>query len=119
MKNHPKAVAIHPYFKVKPGQLEAVKAMLPALVERAAAEPRCVFYGFTVHDDVLFCQEAYEDADATLEHAGHFAQQLGQLLQLADVVRFEVHGPAEELRKLEGPLAGMKPTYFTQLHALE
>lgn len=119
MKNHPNAVVIHPYFKIRPEQLETVKAMLPQLVERAASEPKCIYYGFTMRDDVLFCQEAYEDAEGALAHAAHFGQPLGRLLELSELLRFEVHGPAAELAKLEGPLAGMKPTYFTWQCGLE
>ena len=119
MKNHPNAVSIHPYFEIKPGQHEAVKALFSEFIERAAKEPKCIFYGFTAHDDQLFCQEAYEDAEGVLAHLENVGQQLGRMLELATLLRLEIHGPAAELRKLEGPLASMKPTYFTWQCGLE
>ena len=119
MRNHPNAVTIQPYFKIAPGHVEAVRASLPKFVERAATEPRCIFYGFTMRDDVLFCQEAYEDAEAALAHAANVGDMLGKLLEVAELLRFEVHGPAAELAKLEGPLAGMRPTYFVWQCGLE
>ena len=119
MKNHPNAVMIHPYFKIKPDQLETVKAMLPKFVERVGAEPTCIFYGFTMHEDELFCQEAYEGAEGALAHLDNVGQLLGQLLELAELVRLEVHGPAAELDKLQQPLASMAPKYFTWQCGLE
>ena len=35
---------------------------------------------------------------------------LGEALKIAHL---EVHGPEEELAKLRGPLAGLKPQFFT------
>jgi quinol monooxygenase YgiN len=119
MKNHPNAVSVHPYFEIKPGQREAVKAMLPGFIERAATEPKCLYYGFTAHGDTLCCQEAYEGAEGVLAHLENVGQRLGQLLELSTMLRLEIHGRAEELRKLEGPLASMNPTYFTWECGLE
>jgi hypothetical protein len=119
MRNHPNAVTLSPYFKIKPGQLDTVKAMLPKFVERTGTEPRCIFYGFTMHEDELHCQEAYEGAEGVLAHLDNVGQPLGQLLELADLVRLEVHGPAAELDELQEPLASMAPKYFTSQCGLE
>jgi quinol monooxygenase YgiN len=119
MRNHPNAVSINPYFAIKPGQLETVKAKLPQFVERTASEPKCLFYGFTMHGEALFCQEAYEGAEGVLAHLDNVGALLGELLELAELTRLEIHGPAEELRKLEGPLASMGPTYYTWQCGLE
>ena len=35
------------------------------------------------------------------------------MLKVADLIRIEVHGPAEELEKLKGPLAHLNPAWFT------
>jgi quinol monooxygenase YgiN len=40
-------VSIHPYFKVRPGQLEAARALLPQFVARTATEAKCRYYNFT------------------------------------------------------------------------
>jgi len=119
MKNHPNAVSIHPYFEIKPGQRDAVMAALPRFIEHTATEPKCIYYGFTSHGDLLCCQEAYEGAEGVLAHLDGVGQQLAKLLELSTLVRLEIHGPAAELRKLEGPLASMNPTYFTWECGLE
>jgi hypothetical protein len=33
-------------------------------------------------------------------------------LKIADVTRFELHGPEAELAKLRGPFANLNPLYF-------
>lgn len=119
MKNHPNAVTIHPYFKINPGQYETAKDLLPRFVEKTASEPRCLFYGFTMNGDELFCQEAYEDAEAVLAHLDNVGGLLQQMLDHATMLRLEIHGPATELDKLRGPLAAMNPAWFIWQCGLE
>ena len=108
-------VSIHPYFKVHPGQLEAVRALLPALVAKTATEPKNLFYDFTLKDDMVFCREGYVDAEGLVAHLGNVGPLVAEMLKLADLARVEVHGPAAELAKLEGPLAALKPVWFAYL----
>lgn len=105
-------VSIHPYFKVHPGKLDAARALLPAFVEKTRSEPKRVFYEFTINDDVVFCREAYRDAEGTLAHLENVGALLGEMLKLADLLRLEIHGPAAELDKLRGPLAEYQPQWF-------
>jgi hypothetical protein len=35
------------------------------------------------------------------------------MLKVADLIRIEVHGPAEELEKLKAPMAHLNPAWFT------
>ena len=37
-------VSLHPYFKMHPGKLEAVKAGFPRFVEKTATEEKVLFY---------------------------------------------------------------------------
>src|SRR5437588_12994155 len=106
-------VSLHPYFKVHPGKLDAVKAGFPAFVEKTATEKDCLFYGFTVNGDEILCREAYESADGVLAHLENIGALLAEMLKTADLIRFEVHGPAEELEKLKKPLAHLNPAFFT------
>ena len=106
------AVSIHPYFKIHPGKLEAAKALLPKFVEKTATEEKCVYYEFTVDGDVVFCREAYLGSEGTLAHLGNVGPLLDELLTMSDLARLEIHGPAEEIEKLKGPLASYKPTWF-------
>ncbi|EDY21384.1 conserved hypothetical protein [Chthoniobacter flavus Ellin428] len=106
------AVSIHPYFKVHPGKLEAARALLPKFVEKTTSEPGCVFYEFTIHGDVVFCREAYTNAEGALAHLQNVGDILAEMLKLSDLIRLELHGPEQELEKLQGPLADLKPEWF-------
>jgi len=105
-------VSIHPYFKIKPDCLPAVKALLPAFIDVVATETANLYYDFTLNGDELFCREAYVGADGALAHIEKVGALLGELLKMVSLTRIEVHGPAAELEKLKGPLAGMKPAWF-------
>ena len=105
-------VSLHPYFKVHPGKLEAVKAFFPNFIEKTAKEKDCVFYAFTSTGDEMFCREAYESAEGLLAHVENIGALLAEMLKSADLTRMEVHGPAPELEKLKKPLAHLKPIWF-------
>ena len=106
------AVSLHPYFKVRAGQLAVAKALLPRFVEQTRSEPGCLHYGFTIDGDTVFCREAYRDAEAALAHLQNVGALLAEMLQHAELVRLELHGPAAELEKLAAPLADLKPAGF-------
>jgi quinol monooxygenase YgiN len=105
-------VSLHPYFKVHPGKEEAVKAMLPRFVEKTASESENLFYGFSINGDEIFCREAYESATGLLAQLDNVSALLSEMLKSADLIRIEVHGPADELEKLKTPLAHLKPQWF-------
>ena len=106
-------VSLHPYFKVHPGKLEAVKAGFPRFVEKTATEKDCLFYGLTSNGEEMFCREAYQSAEGVLAHLENVGALLAEMLTMVDLIRFEVHGPAKELEKLKGPLAHLNPKWFT------
>ena len=105
-------VSLHPYFKAHPGKLEAVKAGLPRFVDKTATEKENLFYAFTSNGDEVFCREAYESAEGLLAHLENVGALLAEALKISDLIRVEVHGPAQELDKLRGPLAHLKPSWF-------
>lgn len=105
-------VSLHPYFKVHPGKLDAIKAMLPQFVEKTATENGNLFYEFSINGDELFCREAYENADGLLAHLDNVGVLLAEAMKIADLTRVEVHGPAAELEKLRKPLVHLKPAFF-------
>ena len=106
-------VSLHPYFKVHPGKLEVVKAAFPRFVEQTATEKENLFYGFSVNGDKVLCREGYESAEGVLAHLDNVGALLAEMLKMADLTRVELHGPAEELEKLRGPLAHLNPAWFT------
>lgn len=107
---HP--VSIHPYFRVRPGQMASAKALLREFLARVGTETGTLSYDFTIGGDVVFCRESYLDADALLAHVTNVGPLVEKMLGLSTLDRVEVHGPAAELEKLKGPLAGLNPTYF-------
>lgn len=105
-------VSIHPYFKTHEGKLDAFKELIPSFIAKTGTEEHCHWYDFTICDDVVHCREAYDGADGLLAHLGNVEEVIGQALQVSDLVRVEVHGPATELAKLKEALADLNPDYF-------
>ena len=106
-------VSLHPYFKVHPGKIDAIKAILPRFVEKTATEGAVLFYEFTMNGDELFCREGYENAEGLLAHLDNVGALLAEATKMADLTRVEVHGPAKELEKLKTPLEHLSPAWFT------
>ena len=109
---HNSVVSLHPYFTAYPGKIEQFKAAMPAFVEKTATEAKNLYYGFTVNGDEVFCREGYADAEGILTHLQNVGDLLAEALKISDLTRLEVHGPAEELAKLKGPLAHLNPAWF-------
>lgn len=105
-------VSIHPYFKIGEGKLEAVKAHLPEMTAQTSSEPACLYYDFFINGDVLTCREAYVGAAGVLAHLENIGEKLGQLLEMAEMYRLELQGPASELDQLREPLAEMNVEWF-------
>ena len=106
------AVSIHPYFKVHPGKMDAARALLPKFIAKTTTESTCLYYEFTSSGDVVFCREGYLGAEGALAHLANVGEILGEMMKLSDLIRLEIHGPAEEIEKLKGPLAEYKPDWF-------
>jgi hypothetical protein len=106
------SVSLHPYFKVHAGKLAAAKVLLRDFVARTEAEEKVIYYEFTIDGDEVFCREAYQGADGVLVHLTNVGAILDKMLAISTLTRLEVHGPAEELEKLKGPLGGLKPRWF-------
>jgi quinol monooxygenase YgiN len=105
-------VSLHPYFKAHPGELETFKALLPKFVEKTATEEACLYYDFSIHDDEIFCREAYVGGEGVITHIENVGELLGKALESSDLTRIEVHGPAAELEKVKALFADLNPTYF-------
>ena len=105
-------VSLHPYFKVHPGKLAEFKAALPRFIEKTKSEEKNLFYEFTINGDEVFCREAYTDAEGLLAHLENVGAMLAEALKIADVIRIELHGPADQLARLREPLAHLNPAFF-------
>jgi len=104
---------IVPYFKVPAGKMPAFKALCEKMVGKTSAEPKCLYYGFSFNGDEAHCREGYADAEGALAHLKNVGQLLDEALQMVELSRLEIHGPAEELAKLREPLAKLNPRFFT------
>jgi quinol monooxygenase YgiN len=105
-------VSIHPYFKTHEGKLDAFLELIPRFVERTLSEEACHWYDFSICGDTVHCREAYDGADGLLTHLGNVDALVAEALTISDLVRVEVHGPAEELEKLKEPLAALNADFY-------
>ena len=106
------AVSLHPYFKIREGNLESFTKLMPAFIEKTSSEQACLYYDFTRNNDVAFCREAYVGAKGVLAHLENVGDLLEKFLELSDLIRLEIHGPSEEIEKLRAPLADLNPDFF-------
>jgi quinol monooxygenase YgiN len=102
-----------PYFKVPATNMPTFKQLCVRFVERTRNEPKCMFYGFSFHDDIAHCREGYQDAEGLLAHLENVNDILQEALKIAELIRLEIHGPEEQLDKLRGPLAALNPQFFS------
>lgn len=107
------AVSLHPYFKVQPGKMAAFEEAMNEFVTRTSTEATCLYYDFTVCDDVVFCREAYIGAEGVLHHLENVGSCIETVLTFSDLFRLEVHGPKDDIEKLREPLAELNPDFFT------
>jgi quinol monooxygenase YgiN len=105
--------SIAPYFKVPTENLSRFKDLCARFVESSQKEPKCLYYGFSFDGDQAHCREGYADADGLLAHLDNVGALLQEALKLAEITRLEIHGPADQLDKLRGPLAELNPQFFT------
>lgn len=112
-------VSIHPYFKPHEGKLADFIAGMSAFVERTRVEEDVLFYDFTVCGDTVFCREAYVGGEGALRHLGNVGDLLGEALEIAELVRLEVHGDAVELDKMREALKDLPVQWFILETGLE
>ncbi|MDE3196401.1 MAG: hypothetical protein KGN84_08655 [Acidobacteriota bacterium] len=113
MAQQDRVVSLHPYFRISEGKMAEAVRLCDRFVAATATEAKCLYYSFSFNGAEMFCREAYEDAEGLLAHLTNVESLLKELLNLAELIRLEVHAPADELAKLEQPLSDLKPTCFT------
>ena len=109
------AVSINPYFRVQAGKLDAFKETMKEFVARTSTEDTCLYYDFSVCGDQVFCREAYVGAEGVLKHLENVGSCIEEALTFSELYRLEIHGPAEELEKLKGPLAELNPEFYERV----
>lgn len=112
-------VSIHPYFKIHPGKVEDMKALLPKFIEKTSTESKVLYYEFTLNGEELYCREAYQDAEGVLLHLKNVEELLEEAEKYTEISRIEMHGPAAELEKLKEALPELKVAWFETIGGLE
>ena len=113
MSTFDNAVSINPYFNIKDENMEAAKGFLAKFCDLVSKnEPGCLFYNFTFKGNEMCCREAYKDAAAVQAHLENCGPSLGELLEIAELLRIEVHGPAAELGQLKEAFTAFNPDYY-------
>jgi quinol monooxygenase YgiN len=113
MATQDQCCTIVPYFTVSDENRQEFLNGCEAFVEATQNEPGCLYYGFSVNGNEIHCREGYKDADALLAHLDNVGALLQEALKIAELSRFEIHGPESELEKLRGPLTDLNPKFFT------
>lgn len=104
--------SIAPYFKIPEGKLDEFKSICDRFITQTKTEPKCLYYGFSFFENIAHCREAYEDAEALLFHLQNVDSILQEALQVAELIRLEIHGCESELAKLREPLALFNAQFF-------
>jgi hypothetical protein len=115
MATNDTCVSINPFFTIKEGAIDKVRAYLPKFVEMTQREPACLYYGFTLRGNELHCREGYANGDGALAHLENVGALLGEFMGagIVELKELQLHGPEQELAKLRGPMADLNPQYWT------
>ena len=107
-------ISWHVELQVKPGQLDALRALTSEMVESTKTEAGALIYERFISDDrqIVHVVERYVDSTAALTHLIAFGQMYGERFsRMVDRKRFTVFGtPSSELKKILDPL---RATYVT------
>jgi hypothetical protein len=112
-----KMTSIHPYFKVLNGY--KTLRLMARFVRKTSKETGVIYYGWSydIPSKTLFCREAYVDGQAVLDHLDSVNNLLlimtGGVHPPAKLERLEFHGPASELKLLEGTAKTLNAKLFT------
>ena len=80
---------------IKPGELDAFKALMEEMVDGTSAEPNTLAYQWFISDDngTVHIYEKYADSEALVSHVNGFgAKWAERFLGAVDVTRFTVYG---------------------------
>ena len=105
-------VFIHPTFTAHAGRMEEIHSLQEEFVANTQTGPLCLFYDFTANEDLIFCREGYHGVAGAMANLENVGELLGKMLNMADLIRIDFHGPAAELDQLRGPLAHLNADFF-------
>ena len=91
---------------VKPGQLDAFRALMEEMVAHAQTKPGTIIYEWFVSDDggTVHIYERYADSAAALDSSNAFGEHFAEkFIAAVDVTDFYVYGnPNDAVREAQG-----------------
>merc|ERR1712228_766678 len=81
--------------------------------ELTKQEEKVKYYGFCLCGAKAICREGYDSAEGFLDHLKNVDGPLKAAMEVADVARVEVHGPADEVEKLRAPLSSFPAVFWS------
>jgi len=106
-------VTIVPYFTVPEAKMEEFKKGFAEFYthtrEGTLASGECLYYGFAIEGNTVYCREGYKSAAGVIAHLGEVKPELDAAVGMVGEggLNLAVMGPAAELEKLKeamGPL---------------
>ena len=105
-------LTIHPTFTL----LDKTKALpiMAKFVEATKKEKGCIYYGWTICGDKLFCREAYVNGAAVNAHLENVGKLIGEILAdgVAKLDSIEMHGDSKELEICKPGTKDLGTKYF-------
>ena len=91
-----KFLTLQPTFTIN--DLAKAEPFMKDCVEATKKEAGCLYYGWTICDDKLFCREAYVDGKAVDAHLENAVGIVGAMLESGAVSldKIELHGPSDQ-----------------------
>ena len=85
-------------------------------VEATKREAGCVYYGWSIAGDKLFCREAYVDGAAANAHLANVGPQIGKILAdgVCTLDEIHIHGPADQLELVKPGTKDLGTVYYGQ-----
>jgi len=88
--------------------------IMAVFVKKTRNESGCLYYGWSMSDDQLVCEEIYVDATAVAAHLKNIGEQIGQITAegVCKLDSIELHGPAGEVEKCKKAFDPLGAKYF-------
>ena len=114
-----KHVSIMPFFTVPDGKMAEFKKHFGTFYEctkngTGLGSKQCLYYGFAINGNTVYCREGYVNAAGALAHANEVKEVLGKAIEMVgrDNLDISVIGPKAELEKLKEALGSLGPKFY-------
>jgi len=108
-------VTLCPTFTVPDGKMDDFKANFADFYKNTKKGTKsCLYYGFAIAGNQVFCRESYKDAAGVLAHLGDCKEPLDKAVGMVGEggLKLQCMGPAAELEKLKEALTPLGCQFF-------